>query len=301
MLDLNPQFYQNQNQNLNRQSNHRHRFNERSSGVQFRLETMEENSGVCSPPLWRSISPPDSPVRFPRSLSPASRAQAIARGQREMMEMVENMPETSYELSLKDMVEQRREFTDASVDETQSMEDGEQRLISEDKKQQRSKSKSKNVKRQESSKNGRIIVKTGSMNQNKGLLINMFFPFSIGSNSNNNKNKNKKMMSVSSRTNSYSYSGVKSSPTRELLEKSGDRRDWWDKVADTGYEESTGVISTNTSTSTSGESTDRSGSSGSSGSSGCSTAGSLHNNSDRRDGDSNQGCWSLFPFRKKKS
>ncbi|MFS7952802.1 hypothetical protein Hanom_Chr07g00611171 [Helianthus anomalus] len=288
MLDLNPNFN-------DHRTNHRHRFTGATAAVQFRLETTDEDSGVFSPPLWRSTSPPDSPVRFPnaRSLSPASRAQAIARGQREMMEMVNNMPETSYELSLKDMVEQRRDFTDASVEETQSVEDGERQLISTGQQsQRRRKSKSGSVKRQESSKNGRIVVKNGSMNRNhnSGLLINMFLPFSIGS-------KKKKTI----RTNSYSYrnannvAGVKSSPTADLLEKSGDgdRREWWKKLTDSGYSESSGVTS-----SSGGESTGRSGSSGSSGSS---TAGSLRNNSDRRKDGCTSGCWSLFPYRKKKS
>ncbi|KAL8196751.1 hypothetical protein R6Q57_024514 [Mikania cordata] len=239
MFTLNPRF---NNQNPNHPANFRHRFN---GGLEFRLETMEEDSGVCSPPLWRKISPPDSPARFPNSrpMSPAARAQAIARGQREMMEMVENMPETSYELSLKDIVEQRREFIDH---ETQSMEEGEARLIVNESQKRR----------KNSVKNGRIIVKTGSLNHNKGLLINMFFPFSIGS--------KKKMNSI--RTTSYSSNhgsgGVKSG--------TGDRRDWWKRFTDSGKSESLGISS-----SSSG------GRSGSSGSSGSSTASSLRNNSHR--------------------
>ncbi|XP_076900382.1 uncharacterized protein LOC143554535 [Bidens hawaiensis] len=285
MLDLNPNFTNkhsnrnNYNNNNNNNNNYRHRFNGGSANnVQFRLETMDEDSG---------LSPPDSPVRFPnRSLSPASRAQAIARGQREMMEMVENMPETSYELSLKDIVDQRLEFTDASIDETQSMEDGEQRLINSGGSQQRRVNRTESS----SSKTGRIIVKNGSMNNNsnnnKGLLINMFLPFSVGS------KKNKKSFNrTNSYINSFNHSaGVKSS---ELLNKSGagagdgDRRDWWTKVTDT-------------SSSSGGESTST-GRSGSSGSSGSSSGNSLRNNSDRRDDGCAQGCWSFFPNRKRKS
>ncbi|KAK4273953.1 hypothetical protein QN277_017252 [Acacia crassicarpa] len=65
------------------------------------------DSGTCSPPL-----PKTSPARSPQfdenyyqSLSPSSRTQAIVRGQRELMEMVRNMPESTYELTLKDLVE----------------------------------------------------------------------------------------------------------------------------------------------------------------------------------------------------
>ncbi|KAG2268962.1 hypothetical protein Bca52824_063517 [Brassica carinata] len=69
----------------------------------------QSDSGVCSPTLW-STSPPRSPRHRPEdysSLSPDSKAQAIARGQRELMEMVSKMPESCYELSLKDIVEAR--------------------------------------------------------------------------------------------------------------------------------------------------------------------------------------------------
>ncbi|KAI4307207.1 hypothetical protein L6164_030419 [Bauhinia variegata] len=80
-------------------------------GVQFGTERKEmDESGICSPPLW-TTSPPRSPQHrknYYQNLSPESRTQAIARGQRELMEMVRNMPESSYELSLKDLVEQPR-------------------------------------------------------------------------------------------------------------------------------------------------------------------------------------------------
>lgn len=312
MFDLNPQSPNNPNhpvEKLNHNfvprnhGNYRSRFNGGSGGgaVQFRLETMEEDSGICSPPLWRSISPPDSPVRFnnPRLLSPASRAQAIARGQREIMEMVENMPETSYELSLKDIVEQRRDLTETSVDETQSMEEGEERSIlgggQNESQRWRKNNKKGSVKRQESNKTGRIIVKNGSLNHNKGLMINMFFPFSIGS----KKKKNKSSITTSSSFGSHIVSG-KFSPKPELLDKSykeggggGDRRDWWwKKFTGSSDGESLRVTS-----SSSGESTGRSGSSGSSGSS---TTGSLHSNSTRNNSDCSHGCWSFFPSKKRK-
>lgn len=319
MFDLNPQFSDNSNKKLNHKfvgwnnssfpnhhGNHRHRFNGggpgaggAAGGIQFRLETMDEDSGVCSPPLWRSLSPPDSPVRFnnPRALSPSSRAQAIARGQREIMDMVENMPETSYELSLKDIVEQRRELvSDVSVDETQSMEEGEERSIlgsGQTGSQRRTKSKKGSVKRQESNKTARVIVKNGSINHNKGLMINMFFPFSIGS-----KRRNSFRTSSSFGNNSNHGAGVKPSPKPELLDKSagggGDGRDrWWKKFTGSSDNESLGITS-----SSSGESTGRSGSSGSSGSS---AADSLHSNSARKNNGCSNGCWSFFPSRKRKS
>ncbi|PWA40631.1 hypothetical protein CTI12_AA560990 [Artemisia annua] len=302
MFDFNPQFSNNQNHNnyssnnFNHHgtNNNRHRFNRNNvsgSGVdhQFSLETMEEeNSGVCSPPLWRNTSPPDSPVRHTNHgvLSPASRAQAIARGKREIMEMVQNMPETSYELSLKDLVEQRNEFLDTShVDETQSMEENEERSILRGSNNNYKKKAS--VKRQESNKTGKIVVRNGSTNHNKGLFINMFFPFSVGS--------KKKKTSITTSL-SFGKDSIKYSPKPELFEKSsgGDRRDWWwKKYTGSGDSESLGITS-----SSSGDSTRRSGSSGSSGSS---AAGSLHSNSNRKNNDCSYGCWSFFPSRKRKS
>ncbi|KAF3634976.1 putative acetolactate synthase 1, chloroplastic-like [Capsicum annuum] len=85
-------------------------------GNQFIAQKIEDHEddddgGASSPPLWKN-SPPRSPVHpiNYRSLSPSSRTQAIARGQWELMEMVKNMPESCFELSLKDLVEQPKSF-----------------------------------------------------------------------------------------------------------------------------------------------------------------------------------------------
>ncbi|XP_051149905.1 uncharacterized protein LOC127264420 [Andrographis paniculata] len=88
--------------------------------VQFRATPDEDDdSGFCSPPLWennstsqhKTTSQPLLTHHVYTSLSPSSpksRLQAITRGQRELMEMVKNLPESSYELSLKDLVEHRQ-------------------------------------------------------------------------------------------------------------------------------------------------------------------------------------------------
>ncbi|XP_038692899.1 uncharacterized protein LOC119990845 [Tripterygium wilfordii] len=61
------------------------------------------------PHASRSIEyEPSSPL-LPRnhhfsSISPKSRMRALAEGRKELMEMIANMPESSYELSLKDIV-----------------------------------------------------------------------------------------------------------------------------------------------------------------------------------------------------
>lgn len=153
-----------------------------------RLNAAEESpSGVCSPPLWKTTatSPPRSPSRSLnnyRSLSPASRTQAIARGQREMMEMVRNMPESCYELSLKDLVE-RRTMVDVEVDD----EDASTEIL---------------VKRKDGKLKKKIdmkkpmVMRSGSIDSG-GFLLKMVFPISLGSNKKNkitmiNKNKKNK-------------------------------------------------------------------------------------------------------------
>ncbi|KAL9158761.1 hypothetical protein ABFS82_08G089700 [Erythranthe guttata] len=48
---------------------------------------------------------PQNDHQYSRILSPKSRVRAIEDGRRELMEMVKNIPESSYELSLKDIVD----------------------------------------------------------------------------------------------------------------------------------------------------------------------------------------------------
>nr|XP_043624852.1 uncharacterized protein LOC122596352 [Erigeron canadensis] len=300
MLDLNPHQFSNNQADHN---SHNYYFNHHANNNyyrsfnndNFRLETRdEEEEEVSSPPLWRTNY--ISSVEDPRALSPASRAQAIARGQRELMEMVENMPETSYELSLKDMVDhhqQRELFNHESI----SMEEDQERSIlgrgsddnyysqADDSQRWNNKKSNKkgSVKRQGSSgsnKTGRIIVKNGSINRNEGLLINMFFPFSTSFGTKKRKSTNSVKFSLK--------------PEELFIEKSSGGRDWWwwkkyKGGSSSGDSESLGITS-----SSAGESTGRSGSSGSSG------GGSLRSNSDRNKNGCKYGCWSFFPSRKKK-
>ncbi|KAI4387971.1 hypothetical protein MLD38_000353 [Melastoma candidum] len=73
----------------------------------FDVNHSEGDSGASTPSLW-CTSPPDTPRGrgdiHPR-LSPGLRRQAILQGQRELMDMVRNMPESCYELTLKDLVD----------------------------------------------------------------------------------------------------------------------------------------------------------------------------------------------------
>lgn len=96
-------------------------------------------------------------------LSPTSRLRAIVDGRREMMEMIKNMPESSYELTLKDIVDDKEE-----VEEKEEEERGK------DKRESRSIHKSKQICRSESM-------------ESEVFLIKMFLPVSLSF-----KNKKKK-------------------------------------------------------------------------------------------------------------
>ncbi|KAL0806282.1 hypothetical protein Bca101_098774 [Brassica carinata] len=154
------------------------------------------DSGVCSPPLWRT-SPPKSPQANHQNLSPVSKAQVIARGQRELMEMVSKMPESCYELSLKDLVEVKTEEEEKDPKMFDEM-------------PQRRKMQSKVVRK---SKSDRWVdpVRNRGVN-NSGFLLNLGFPVSLGAKK-KTKKKDEDDGSVTSR----------GSPRPSISED----KDWW--------------------------------------------------------------------------
>ncbi|KAL0360301.1 UNVERIFIED_CONTAM: hypothetical protein Sradi_3714600 [Sesamum radiatum] len=132
------------------------------------------DSGETSPPLWKSRSP--SPQKSPshpllshhnhRSLSPDSRAQAIARGQWELMEMVKNMPESSYELTLKDLVEHRSA-------EPQAPESEHRRRVAKERRREI----------------GRKYERNAMSLEKKGVFLNVVFPVTLESRKKNGGGK----------------------------------------------------------------------------------------------------------------
>ncbi|KDP43090.1 hypothetical protein JCGZ_25276 [Jatropha curcas] len=235
----------------------------------------DEDSGVCSPPLWRT-----SPARSPqhrqnhyRSLSPSSRAQAIARGQRELMEMVSRMPEGCYELSLKDIVEH------GIVDQEKEKEKEKER----EKGKQESFSKERNVsinseEKKRHDKKVQMNRSASTHNSGGGFLLKMVFPVSLGSRRKKKKNN--------SGTVNNSVRDGRVSPKPLLFDgsaKSSVDNEWWkNRFAETGENDSAGFSS-------------NSGSSKSSGSRSSSSTSSSRNSSGRR---RKGGCWS-FIFRKR--
>ncbi|KAL7141962.1 hypothetical protein ABFS83_08G089700 [Erythranthe nasuta] len=86
----------------------------KSSDFKFWEESLPIKNHT-SPPRWtkpradfrqetQALIPQNDP-QYSRILSPTSRVRAIEDGRRELMEMVKNVPESSYELSLKDIVD----------------------------------------------------------------------------------------------------------------------------------------------------------------------------------------------------
>ena len=188
----------------------------------FGAETsmMEDESGVSTPPLWRtspSRSPPHRQNINYRSLSPSSKAQAIARGQRELMEMVSRMPESCYELTLKDLVEHQPMVVEPKQE---SFAEG-RGVINEDTyKKEKGKKKQKNTKPQ--------INRSGSID-NGGFLLKMAFPISLGSKKKKNDSTTNHNSKVSSKTTVSDASGGKSVD-----------KEWWKKRSGSSESESGG-------------------------------------------------------------
>lgn len=183
-----------------------------------------DDSGMCSPPLWKT-SPPRNPQQqhknYYRSLSPASRAEAVARGQKELMDMVKNMPECAYELSLKDLVE--RPYVNGNTN-TNTPHDR-------DFNTRHGRSRESGMKKK---------VRKGGNLDGGGFYLKMMFPSSLGSKSSNDKVKKKK--------NEVSVNGgSKVSPRQSLSDGGvkGSDKEWWKKSLSSSGKSDSGVSTIN--------------------------------------------------------
>ncbi|KAK6938343.1 hypothetical protein RJ641_031851 [Dillenia turbinata] len=204
--------------------NHEFPGNYNLDGLQFQAKLdlgneEEDDSGICSPPMWKS-SPPSSPkpgnsplqsqFQYPHfrylSMSPTARTQAIARGRRELMDMVKNMPESSYELSLKDLVEKP------------SVEERHESVIREE-----SERKHRSGRREKSERKTtmHMMTRSGSID-NEGFLLKMVLPATLRSETMKKKKKGKRNLSGSGNCSS------KVSPKPEGSERVVDK-EWWKK------------------------------------------------------------------------
>ncbi|WJX34002.1 hypothetical protein P8452_22156 [Trifolium repens] len=141
-------------------------------------------------PRWSVNSP------HYRSLSPVSRTEAIVNGQKELMEMVRNMPESNYELSLKDLVEHHHRVVNTTEENTEVEEE-----------------EKKKMKKNLSGKKMVEVKKNGKIDRDGGFYLKVGLPFfNLGS---KEKKKKKKESKVSPRP-SISDGHVK-------------EKEWWKK------------------------------------------------------------------------
>ncbi|CAJ1974306.1 unnamed protein product [Sphenostylis stenocarpa] len=222
-------------------------------------EVNVDDSGISSPPMW-TTSPRHRNSNH-RGLSPTSRTQAIVRGQRELMEMVKNMPESNYELSLKDLVEHHRLEN--------SLEDKRNLTV-----YKRDKSGGAAGKRVE---NKMAQVKRNGNIDRGGFYLKMGLPFSLGSKDNKKSKKKKK-------NESSGNSSSRVTPKPDGSTKGGVDKDWW-KKSPSAYKGSD-----------SGESSINSDSSKSSGST--SSNSSSNSRSDRSREKGGRLCWPFIRRRK---
>lgn len=141
---------------------------------------VEERFGVYSPPLWRTIcsrttkheSSPLLPHNHHYSnLSPTSRRRVITEGRRELMEMIQNMPESCYELSLKDIVDEQHGLPEG---------EGENTVSKDESSDFNAQAQIRKLKKKKRYINRGQITRMGSM-ESETFLIKMFFPTSLGS------------------------------------------------------------------------------------------------------------------------
>ncbi|PPD99883.1 hypothetical protein GOBAR_DD03063 [Gossypium barbadense] len=159
---------------------------------------------ACPSPLWGANKVSDASPLLPNNhfysyLSPTRRRQMIEEGRKELMEMIRNMPKSSYELSLKDLVDKQN--SSETVKEKVVLEDKSFRLETE----------IRTKKRTAKAKAG-SLSRTASMETDK-LLLKMFFPSRLSF-------KKKSMAENSSK--------VSPSPSCEGSEKPVDKQ-WWIK------------------------------------------------------------------------
>lgn len=232
--------------------------------------------------LWPSTQPqldmyhdeqPRWSVNSPhyRSLSPVSRTEAIVRGQKELMEMVRNMPESNYELSLKDLVEHHHRTREENTEEQKEEEEKE-------KEKEKKNSSVYNGGKKIDDKKVHVKKNDGKIDRDRGFYLKVGLPFfSLGS---KEKKKKKKESKVSPRP-SISDGPVKGAADKE--------KEWW-KKSPSVYKESD---DTSAASSSNSNGSIKSSTSSSSRSNSSSRSRRLRSNSIRREKGGGI-CWPLF-------
>ncbi|KAI3844074.1 hypothetical protein MKW92_043903 [Papaver armeniacum] len=220
----------------------------------------DETDGVTSPPLWqypRSSSSISNSTEVLASRSRgnynrffsfndatattttdfvSNRSQEIARGRQELMDMIRTMPENSYELSLKDLIEHKHQVQPPTDDEPQdaALEMESSRNSTNNSSSTTSKVSSKDQTKSNRESNIPVLKRSKSADSSNGknrpVLLKMFLPFSdFGMHKKKRKNKGSKKSAY--------YAKVSPKPT-PLIE--GERnsttttntsidKEWWKK------------------------------------------------------------------------
>ncbi|KAL6958050.1 hypothetical protein U1Q18_040400 [Sarracenia purpurea var. burkii] len=164
--------------------------------VEFQSQTGNADGySTNSLPFWTSpLLPHNNSYSCP---SPKSRSQAIKDGRKELMEMIQDMPESSYELSLKDIVDNLKGIV---IDEKSLNTKPEEAA-------QMKQQKKKNCERR------------GQMPRSKSMdsgvfLLKVFFPISIG---------------LKRKPNAANSSKISRSPIRPYLDgpENDTKKEWW--------------------------------------------------------------------------
>lgn len=162
----------------------------------------------------------------PSNLSPTSRRKVIADGRKQLMEMVKDMPESSYELSLKDLVNEQHGLEEVQEGPVESQED-------------QPKKQKKNTKK--GIKKVRQLSRIESL-ESETFLLKMFFPTSL---------------SFKKKTKEGKSSKLSLSPSFEDTKDRIDKEWWLKRFFVTGENKRSRENSRNGSTSSSNSSTSR--------------------------------------------
>ncbi|PKI79424.1 uncharacterized protein LOC116200276 [Punica granatum] len=145
------------------------------------------------------------------SPSPSSRSQAIEQGRRELMEMVRAMPESSFELSLKDIVDEQQSWK-----ESQKEDDSVSGEVGKEKQKEKSSKKRKKTSAAGRRTDRRQVSRTSSM-ESGTFMIKIFFPAFLTSKKAPSKGRNPSKSKISPKT------------STEGPENRGDQESWGKK------------------------------------------------------------------------
>lgn len=192
--------------------NHRNRDEPRGDVVELEAQShIEDHFEAYSPPLWTRTSlnfGQETSTLLPQNhhcscFSPTSRVRAILDGRREIMEMIKGIPESSYELSLKDI-----------VDDQQNVEGVQDKAVTvaEEKKVKHKTENRIQKKMGKNTKSGQIY-RSESM-ESEVFLLKMFLPVS---------------RSFNKKTKTRKSSDICRGQSSERSEKQG-TKDWWKMI-----------------------------------------------------------------------